>query len=385
MSSDVKFRVGQYVHQPGGYRAYLPDSFPPGFSVSGLSEETQTSLNQALYSLGKLDGISQLLPDLDFFLLMYLRKEAAFSSEIEGTQATMIDAIRREFIDEKSLPKDVMNIVKYVEALNKSLNKISKLPIATRFIKEAHALILKDTPDEFGKTPGEFRTTQNWVGGATLATARFVPPPAAEINHCMYDLENYIHAEPTYSPLIKIALIHAQFETIHPFLDGNGRVGRLLVPIYLCFTGLLEKPVLYLSVYLKKHRQEYFDHLTDYHDRGLIDPWLNFFLKGVCQVAESATQTARDINKLRENDQAAVSSLPAKRLKSANKLYRKLFTAPIITVAQVEGLTGLSRPSANGLVDEFVRLGILSQRDKERSYGREFEYKSYLSLFTAEF
>ncbi|MEX1052068.1 MAG: Fic family protein [Patescibacteria group bacterium] len=381
--SDVKIQIGQYIQQPQGYKAFIPAAFPSSFANANLSNETLEWLNKSLFSLGKLDGISQLLPDLDFFLLMYLRKEATFSSEIEGTQATMIDAIRRDVADEKTLPKDVINIVKYVDALNRGLDRIPNLPLSTRLIKELHAIVLKDTADEFGKTPGEYRTTQNWVGGATLVTARFVPPPASEIDRCISDLEKFMHSTVQYSPLIKAALIHAQFETIHPFLDGNGRVGRLLIPLYLCHAGLLEKPVLYLSVYLKKHRKQYFDHLTDYHDRGLIDPWLTFFLRGIYQVSESAIETARGINKLREQDLVKVDSLPTKRVHSAKKLYRQLFTNPIVTVAQVTIWTELSRPAANELVSEFVRLGILHQREG-KAYGREFEYKDYLKLFTGE-
>lgn len=381
--SNVKIQVGQYIQQREGYKPFVPNPFPPSFSSFDLSNETQEWLNKSLFSLGKLDGISQLLPDLDFFLLMYVRKEAAFSSEIEGTQATMIDVIRQDIADEKSLPKDVINIVKYIDALNKGIDRISTLPLSSRLIKEIHSIILKDTPDEFGKTPGEYRTTQNWVGGATLETAKFIPPPATEISRCISDIEKYIHTPSPYSSLIKAAMMHAQFETIHPFLDGNGRVGRLLIPLYLCHAGLLEKPVLYLSVYLKKHRKQYFDHLTDYHDRGLIDPWLSFFLRGIHEVAESATETARGINKLREQDQVKVDSLPTKRASSAKRLYKELFTHPIVTVAQATSWTKLSRQAANELVSEFVRLEILQQRDG-KAYGREFEYTNYLKLFTDE-
>jgi cell filamentation protein, protein adenylyltransferase len=384
MQNDVKFSIGHYVQQSGDYKAFIPASFPLDISTSSLSDKTQESLNRALYSIGKLDGITQLLPNQDFFLLMYIRKEAAFSSEIEGTKATMIDALRHDVVDDKSVPCDVVNIIKYVQALNESMERKRTLPISSRFIRDAHRTILEGTPDEYGKTPGEFRHSQNWVGGATIETARFVPPPAQEISRCMSELENYIHTPHNYSPLIKVALVHAQFETVHPFLDGNGRVGRLLIPIYLCHAGLLEKPLLYLSVYLKKHREQYFNHLTDYHDRGLIDTWLKFFFDGVHLVAESATSTARSINELRKIDEEKIKTLAPKRFRSADKLYHALFKAPIMTVAQVETWTGLSRPAANALVQEFIQLGILQQRDKQKSYGREFEYAKYLSLFTGE-
>lgn len=382
MNDSTDITIGNYVRQPTGYSAFIPETFPPQLPLNQFSNETLVALDKASHAVGKLDGITQLLPDLDFFLYMYVRKEATYSSEIEGTQATMIDAIRKEVIDDESMPRDVMNIIKYIEALNQSIQKIKRIPISSRFIKEIHKTILEGTPDAPGKTPGEYRTTQNWVDGATIETARFIPPPAHEINRCMSELERFVHAGADYSPLIKAAMLHAQFETIHPFLDGNGRTGRLLIPVYLCHAGLLEKPVLYISVYLKKNRELYFNHLTDYHDRGLIDPWIKFFLHGICEVAESAVETASGINGLRKRDELKLKRLSPKRRVSADKLYPQLFTFPIVTVGNVEGLTGLSRPAANALVKEFVRLKILYQRGPG-AYAREFGYRDYLNLFTS--
>jgi Fic family protein len=373
--------IGRYVTQPTGYRAFIPESFPPAVELNKLSNETLSLLVQASSAVSKLDGITEVLPDLDFFLLMYVRKEAALSSEIEGTQATMIDAIRREVVDDSQLPRDFINIIKYIEAINQSMTKIKQLPISSRFIKEVHKTILEGTPDAAGKTPGEFRTTQNWVGGATIETALYIPPPASELSRCMSDLDNYVHADSQYSPLIKAALLHAQFETVHPFLDGNGRAGRLMIPVYLCNVGLLDKPVLYLSAYLKKNRQVYFDHLTDYHDRGLVEPWLKFFFRGVCEVTESAIQTAKSIHKLRKEDEAKLRTLSPKRRVSAEKIYLHLFSSPIVTIAFVEKNTGLSRPAANALVQDLIRLKILDQRGSGK-YAREFSYKQYLNLFT---
>jgi len=373
--------IGRYVAQPKGYKAFMPDSFPPNIQMNNLSNETLSILELAASALGKLDGIAELLPDLDFFLYMYVRKEAAYSSEIEGTQATMIDAIRREIVDDAHLPRDVINIIKYIDALNQGMSRIKKLPISSRFIKELHETILKDTPDEVGRTPGQFRTSQNWVGGATIETAQYIPPPQSEINRCMSDLDKYIHSTARYSELIKVALIHAQFETIHPFLDGNGRTGRLLIPVYLCHAGRLERPVLYLSVYFKKNRDTYFQHLTDYHDRGLVDSWIHFFCQGVCEVADSAIETAREINKLKKADEEKLRTLSPKRKVSADKLYPQLFSFPIVTAAYAEKITGLSRPASNQLIKDFARLEILEQRGRGK-YAREFAYKKYLSLFT---
>jgi Fic family protein len=379
----IDIKIGHYVQQSQGYKAFIPDSFPPEISLNQLSNETLDILNKASLAVGKLDGITELLPDLDFFLLMYVRKEAAYSSEIEGTQATMIDAIRREVVDDPLLPRDYINIVKYVEALNESMTRIKALPISSRFIREVHQTILDGTPDGAGKTPGQFRTTQNWVGGATIDTALYIPPPADALTSCMSDLDNYVHAKSAYSPLIKAALLHAQFETVHPFLDGNGRTGRLMIPVYLCHVGLLDKPVLYLSAYLKKNRKIYFDHLTDYHDRGLIDPWLRFFLTGIHEVAESAVATAGSIHKLREGDEEKIRSFTPKRRSSAEKLYQQLFTTPIVTIPYVEKVTGLSRPAANALVKDMVAMKILKQRGTGK-YAREFSYEDYLKLFTSQ-
>lgn len=333
--------------------------------------------------LGKLDGITQLLPDVDFFLFMYVRKEAALSSEIEGTQANMVDALRVDFAEPSTIPQDVENIIHYIRALNKGLSDAGQQPLSARFIKGIHRILLDGTKDGIGKTPGEFRTTQNWVDGATIETATYVPPPAHHVGDAMSDIVKYLHVEDGLDPLIRIGLIHAQFETVHPFLEGNGRTGRLLIPVYLCVNKLLEQPVLYLSVYLKKYRQEYFSHLADYHDKGYIDPWIRFFLQGICETAESAIDTAKKINVIREASQKKVEEFAPKRLPTALALLRSLYQQPIVTAASVQVVTGLkSRSSTNELITEFVKAGILKQSDEAAVYGREFVFSDYLDLFT---
>ncbi len=376
-------RIGTFVQQPKGFKAFVPDPFPPkvGFTFSPL---TQSLHAKAALMLGKLDGITQLLPDLDFFIFMYVRKEAALSSEIEGTQATMSDAIRAEVEMTKDLPTDVERILKYIEAMNQGLKRLESLPLSLRLIREVHKTLLEGTMDAPGKTPGEFRTSQNWIGGASPTTARFVPPPVDEMKSSLSDLEKFLHDSSELVPLIKTALAHAQFETIHPFLDGNGRVGRLLITFYLCQQESLERPVLYLSAFFKKHRQAYFDLLEAYHDRGEVEPWVNFFLEGVATVAEQAIKTSRAINALRERDMAAVHGLGGSRSKNGMVLLKKLYELPIMNVRKVEEWTGLSRPAAGALVKEFVRIGILEQRNRKTKYGRDFEYKKYLLLFTRE-
>jgi Fic family protein len=225
---------------------------------------------------------------------------------------------------------------------------------------------------------------QNWIGGATPITARFVPPPVHEMKRALHDLELFMHGTPEMPPLIKTALLHAQFETIHPFLDGNGRAGRLLVTFYLCQQGILERPTLYLSEYFKRHRELYFELLEGYHNRGEVGPWVNFFLEGITAVAQRAVETSRKINALREKDMAKIYALGSRRAKSGMEVLRNLYKLPIVNVGKIEEWTGLSRQSANTLAAEFMRIGVLEQRDRKTTYGREFEYKNYLKLFTEE-
>ena len=375
--------LGTFVKQPQGFKAFVPAHFPPKerFLFEPLTEQLHA---KAALSIGKLDGITQLLPDLDFFIFMYVRKEAALSSEIEGTRATMSDSIRAEIEMTKDIPEDVDRILHYISAMNYGLNRLQTLPLSLRLIREVHKLLLEGTGDAPGKTPGDFRISQNWIGGATPATARFVPPPVKEMNHALNDLEKFMHDSIELSPLIKTALLHAQFETIHPFLDGNGRAGRLLTTFYLCQQGILERPTLYLSEYFKRHRDLYFDLLEGYHNRGEVEPWVNFFLEGIIDVAVKATETAKNINQLREVDTEKIQILGGRRTKNGMKVLRKLFELPIVNVKKVEEWTGLSRQSANILVSKFVELGILEQRDRNTTYGRDFEYKNYLKLFTKE-
>jgi Fic family protein len=376
-------KLGAFIQQPQGFKAFVPDKFPPKDRIP-FTDLTAELHARAAFTLGKLDGITQLLPDLDFFIFMYVRKEAALSSEIEGTRATMSDAIRAETEITKDLPPDVDRILHYIEAMNEGLKRLESLPLSLRLIREVHKTLLENTGDAPGSTPGEFRHSPNWIGGATPATARFVPPPVRELDRALDDFEKFLHAKIEMPPLIKTALAHAQFETIHPFLDGNGRVGRLLVTFYLCQQGILERPVLYLSEFFKRHRQLYFDLLEGYHNRGEVVPWVNFFLEGVAAVAGQAVETSKKINRIREEDMQKIQSLGGRRSKNGMLVLKKLFELPIMNVRKVEVWTGLSRPSANALVKDFVRIGILEQRNRKTTYGRDFEYKRYLSVFTAE-
>lgn len=383
VTSMKMINLGKFISQPTGYKAFIPGKFPPKEPIPFMPLTGQLDAKATL-AVGKLDGITQLLPDLDFFIFMYVRKEAALSSEIEGTKATMSDSIRAEIEMTKDIPEDVDRILHYIKAMNYGLKRLESFPLSLRLIREVHKTLLEGTGDAPGKTPGEFRRSQNWIGGASPKTARFVPPPASEVVRTLGDLEAFMHDEADMSPLIKTALLHAQFETIHPFLGGNGRTGRLLVTFFLCQQGILERPTLYLSEFFKRNRELYFDLLEGYHNRGDVIPWVNFFLEGVADVAVKAVKTSKKINELREKDMAKILGLGGPRSKTGMEVLRNLYKLPIINVGTVEKWTGLSRPSANTLVAELVKVGILEQRDRKTKYGRDFEYKEYLRLFTKE-
>lgn len=376
-------KIGRLIQQPTGYKAFIPDKFPPDHPIL-LSSKTQQLHAKAVLLLGKLDGITQLLPDLDFFILMYITKEAARSSEIEGTRATIVDVIKSEADIEHRLPQDVERILQYIKAMEYGLKRLETLPLSLRFIREIHKVLLEETADAPAKTPGEFRTSQNWIGGGSPNTARFVPPPPADMQRCLDDFEKFLYLEDMYPPLIQAALAHAQFETIHPFLDGNGRTGRLLTTFYLCKLGLLERPVLYLSEYFLNNQQAYYDALNDYHrEDGDISVWIDFFLDGVAIIAKEAIDTSRKINILRQKDTVKIQGL-GRRAKNGITVLENLYKLPIVSVRKIEEWTGLSRPQANELVEKLVEIGVLEQKDKAVEYGREFWYRNYLSLFLSK-
>ncbi|MBX7134326.1 MAG: Fic family protein [Fimbriimonadaceae bacterium] len=371
--------IGQYIAQPAGYRAFIPGPFPPGDIE--LSKRNRSALETANIALGRLDGITDLLPDLEFFILMYIRKEAALSSQVEGTQATIVDALRAEGEMRSGLPDDVDDILRYVDAMNQGIERLKDLPLSVRLVREVHETLMQSGGRSHGHVmPGEFRTTQNWIGGASPNTARYVPPPPHLIGPAMGELEMFLHDPGSLPILIKAGLAHAQFETIHPFVDGNGRTGRLLVTFFLCERRILKRPVLYLSEYYRRNRDTYFDRLQAYHDRADVDGWLEFFLQGVAQVAAEATETVRGINRLREEDVPLVAAF-GKNQETAMRLLRHLYGLPVVSVRNVERVTGLSRTNANRLVAKFVDAGILVQTDESVEYGRSFAYKRYLDLF----
>jgi len=370
--------IGKYVQQKSGYKAFIPETFPPA-ELSFSDPKIIKLLANANLQLGRLDGLTKLLPGIDFFIFMYINKEAAYSSQVEGTRAKLTDALQAEVERTSDLPKDVDDILHYIKAMNQGLKRLDRLPLSLRLIKEVHATLLTKARSSTHPHPGEFRKSQNWIMGTNPADARFVPPPPEYVMEALSDLENFFYSHEDIPILIKIGLIHSQFETIHPFLDGNGRTGRLLITFYLCQQGILERPVLYLSEHFKKHRELYFSMLDGYR-KGNIVSWLEFFLKGVVGVAGEAIETSNKVIELREKDFHKVSEL-GRASKNAIVLLKNLYRIPITNVRKIEEVAGLSREAANRLVKRFVELGILFPKDKQVKYGRLFVYKNYLNLF----
>ena len=377
----MKVKIGHYQQQDSGYKAFVPLPFPPEQPIK-LSSQLEFKHSEAMRLIGKLDGITQLLPDKDFFLLMFVRREAASSSQIEGTRATMVDAIKAEVVPSSELPDDVEDIIHYVSALNYGLDRFQTLPISVRFICELHERLLQGARSTQHSFPGEFRKTQNWIGGTSPNNALFIPPPPYEMSIAMSDLEKFIHSKNDgYLPLLKIALIHAQFETIHPFCDGNGRAGRLLITMYLWQEKLLEKPVLYLSDFFKKHQKLYYDRLQAYHDNSAVEPWIDFFLEGIIDTAEAVISIAHEINKIHARDMKKVHKLGKVAAKSAVDVLHNLYRQPIVGVSTVQKWTGFTYAGAQKVIDRLVKLEILALNDQHKTYGKTYEYTSYIRLF----
>lgn len=381
MPSETSSRAGRYLRQTTGYAAFLPAPLPPQPPVV-IDDEMQTLLSKADRALGRLDGSIQTLPNPDLFVFMYVRKEAVLSSQIEGTQSSLADVLEVEAsVFDPHHPSDVGEVLNYVTAMNFGLARLEKLPISIRLIREIHHQLLHDVRGR-EKQPGEIRTTQNWIGpsGCTLNNASFVPPPPHEVIGCLGELEKFIHDDAWMPPLIKIGLVHAQFETIHPFLDGNGRVGRLLITFLLCQNTILIHPVLYISHYFKRHRSEYYERLQRIRDFGDWEGWIKFFLQGIATVSLEATETARSIVDLRERHRALVTGLFGRGAGNALSVLENLFKSPIVTVSQVRRHLDVTYPSANTLVQKFVGAGILTEITGQRRY-RVYQYKPYVDLF----
>lgn len=380
MNKVNKIQIGKYTNQKG-YKAFTPDNFPPveGFDIS-LSLHKKHE--EAIRLVGKLDGITRLLPDKNFFLLMFIKKDAAYSSQIEGTQATLQDAVAAPVTEEKSrMRPDVDDITHYVEAVNYATQRIKEFPLSLRFIREIHERLMREARSTQHAYPGEFRKSQNWIGGRSLKDATYIPPAVNDMNRSLRDLEKFIYAEDDYPSLIKAGLLHAQFETIHPFTDGNGRTGRMLITLYIHHIKLLELPVLYLSSYFKRYQKVYYQRLEGYHDEDAkINEWLEFFLDGVIEIANSSVDTCTKITGLRDRDFEKAHRLGVKAAEITIDIIRKLFSQPIVGVAEIMQWTGYTKQGSYNVINRLIKIGILEPLGST-DYGQKYIYADYYELF----
>lgn len=375
-------RAGTYVKQSAGYSAFQPAKLPPN-PVIEWDDELYNLLSKADRALGRLDGSIQTLPDPDLFVFMYVRKEAVLSSQIEGTQSSLNDVLEAEAaIQDSTRPRDVREVLNYVDAMNHGLERLKSLPLSMRLIREIHEHLLRGVRGNQAN-PGEIRSSQNWIGpgGCTLNEAIFVPPPPHDVAGHLSELEKFLHEQDNIPPLIKIGLAHSQFETIHPFLDGNGRAGRLLITFFLCHETILTRPVLYISYYFKRHRQEYYELLQSVRDNGDWEPWLKFFLKGIATVSLEATETARAIVSLRERHRNIIIENFGRAAGNGLRILERLYRAPYISIPQVRDALNITYPPAAELVQRFVDAEILNEiTGRERN--KFYQYSSYIHLFS---
>ena len=358
-------------------RAFVPPVLPPDPPIDILGLLPQ--LSAAERALGRLDGITVLLPRQEFFLYMYVRKEAVLSSQIEGTQSTLADLLRFETEAQAGQPiDDIREVSNYVDAMMYGLERLAELPLSLRLIREMHARLLRSARGGT-KNPGEFRRSQNWIGGTRPSNALFVPPPVAELDVCLDQFERFMHEDASrLPPLIKAGLLHVQFETIHPFLDGNGRIGRLLVTLYLCVEGVLRKPLLYLSLYLKTHRADYYRLLQEVREHGAWEAWLDFFLVGVAETANQAFDAATRIAELFKHDREQITA-ESERAGSLLRVHDLLQRNPFTTAGALVELTGLTAPTINAALADLRRLGVVDEVTGRRR-GRVFGYRAYLDI-----
>ena len=372
-------KTEKYLIQPGGYKAFMPVPLPLIKPIK-YSEKLRNILSEADRALSKLDGVVTVLPNSDLFIAMYVKKEALLSSQIEGTQASLEGVLRFEAdLDPEEDINEVKEVINYIKALNYGIARLSDLPISNRLIKEIHRILIQGTRGT-RKTPGEFRKIQNWIGvpGATLSEANFVPPPPEKVPELMSELEKFIHQKDEIPPLVKIALIHAQFETIHPFLDGNGRVGRLLITFYLYCKKILSHPLLYLSVYLKKNRSRYYDLLMEIREQDRWEEWLKFFLEGIKDVSKEALTLAKEIITLKEK---LLKTLFLNKISSiyAVEFLNLLFIKPIITSTDIIKNLNTSKETANQLIRKFEKINIIREISGKKRY-KKYIFSDYINI-----
>ena len=372
-------RAGKHVICGTGetaYKCFVPQTMPPQGGIR-FDEDMIYLLSEASRQLGRLDEITDSLIAPNYFVYMYARKEAALSSQIEGTRATFTDLIRKEAGFEDG-PRDVQEIQNYIYAIRYGFERLKELPLSLRLIREIHAVLMQDVRGQH-KDPGEFRRSQNWIGGASIKAAYYIPPSVEHMWPLIDNLEKFIYAEDRLHPIVKTALIHSQFEMIHPFLDGNGRTGRLLITFYLACKGMLHKPTLYLSGFFLKNRAAYYARLADIQERGDYESWIRFFLQGIVDSCSEAVELARRIQVLKQVDSTTLRTL-GRSAQHALKLHETLFDKPTITIDEAATLLGVAYTTAGRVIERMVEKGILSLLG-ERKRGRVFIYDCYVNIF----
>lgn len=370
------FEAGKKIYQ-GTYKSFQPEYINRKWTVENM--ELLNLLSQADRQLGRLDMYSEYIPNIDLFISMHVLKEATQSSKIEGTKTNIEDALLDwEDVNEEKRD-DWEEVQNYISALNGAIDNLKKLPLSSRLIKETHKTLLEGVRGKH-KLPGKFRTSQNWIGGASINDAIFIPPTYSSVNEYMGDLEKFAHNDEHYFPdLLKIALIHYQFETIHPFLDGNGRVGRLMITLYLVEKKILKKPILYLSDFFERNRTLYYDNLMRVREKNDLEQWFKFFLVGVIETAKNSISTFDSILKLKEDVEIKLKKLGS-RSNNAQTIVNSLFQKPMIDAQKAKELTGLSLPSIYTLIDELEKLEIIEEITGGKR-GKLYLFKDYLKLF----
>ena len=374
--SITNFKSGNFI-QRYQYKSFEPSKVNVEWLIDNA--ELQFLLSQADIKLGELNAFSQLIPDVDFFIKMHILKEGTKSSRIEGTQTNIDDAVQKEENIEAEKKDDWLEVHNYVETMNQSIKSLDKLPLSNRLLKQAHKTLMRGVRGN-RKTPGEFRKSQNWIGGVSLRDAVFIPPHQDSVDDLMNDLEKFLHNENLAIPqLIKIGIAHYQFETIHPFLDGNGRIGRLLITLYLVSNDLLSKPTLYLSDFFEKHRSLYYDNLKRVRTHNDLVQWLKFFLEGMRATSQNSIQTFKNIIKLRSEAEIKIAKL-GKKQDMAREFLQHLYSNPMVDSSDVVKLFNINISTALRLIDDFVKLKILKEITGQKR-NRNFVFESYMKLF----
>ncbi|MFT3933181.1 MAG: Fic family protein [Chitinophagaceae bacterium] len=373
-----KFKAGAAIKQPSGYKSFIPETVCQTFIWTDPS--INTLLEEATLQLGALNSFSRFVPDINLFIRMHIVKEATVSSKIEGTQTNIEEALIRQSDVTPEKRDDWKEVNNYITALEYAIKRLDTLPLTSRLLKESHKLLLDNVRGEH-KLPGEFRSSQNWIGGASLNDAVFIPPVSHEINRLMGDLENFLHHTDIKVPhLIKIAIAHYQFETIHPFLDGNGRIGRLMITLYLIENKILEKPILYLSDFFEKHRGLYYDNLMLVRRTNNLSQWIKFFLEAIIQTCKIALQSLQQIMQLKQECEGNRIIHFGKKVPKAKQLLDYLFTQPVVTAQDIAEHLNLSAVSSYKLINDFLKVGILEETTGFKR-NRFFVFREYLDIF----